>query len=80
MSNYIKPSDQMLVIEKLYRSTDAIGSTEKFNSQYGAKVGRIGEVTLPVNDFYRRLVAADFLRIECKQFIKEFSGHVVEIY
>jgi len=76
----ISPEEQMLVIEKLYRSQDSITSTKKFNQTYGDKTGKMGERTLSLNDFYRALRKTDFLRLECKRVIKEITGHKIELY
>lgn len=80
MSKYITPKQQMLVIEKLYRSTDSITSMNKFNQTHAAKIGKIGIKTLLINDFYRMLKAAKFLRWRIKKFIKEITGVNIAIY
>jgi hypothetical protein len=76
----ISPEEQMLVFERLYRSQDSISSTQKFNATYGAKIGKMADRTLRLNDFYRALRQTDFPRLECKQAIKEITGHEVELY
>lgn len=80
MAKYITPRQQSLVIEKLYRSADSITSTKKFNSAHGNKVGRAGVKTMLINDFYRMLKGAGFLRYRCKDFIKEITGEQITLY
>ena len=80
MTKYINPKQQMLVIEKLYRSTDSISSTRKFNETHSNKVGKIGAKTLPLNDFYRTLKGASFLRRRIKKFIKEITNQTIDLY
>jgi len=80
MSKYITPKQQMLIIEKLYRSTDSITSMQKFNKTHGAKVGKLGVKSLPLNDFYRMLKAARFLRWRIKKMIKEITNETISIY
>jgi len=76
----ITPKQQMLVIEKLYRSNDSITSTKKFNDSYSSSVGKIGVQTMYLNDFYRMLKSANFLRPRIKKIIKEITGQEVTIY
>ena len=80
MIKYIAPKQQMLVVEKLYRSTDSISCMHKFNKIHGAKVGQIGVKSIPLNDFYRMLKVAKFLRWRIKKFIKEITGENIAIY
>ncbi|MFW0862733.1 MAG: hypothetical protein ACKKL6_04090 [Candidatus Komeilibacteria bacterium] len=76
----ITPKQQMLVIEKLYRSNDSITSTKKFNDSFGSSVGKIGVKTIYLNDFYRMLKEAKFLRPRIKRIIKEITGQDITIY
>jgi len=76
----ITPKQQMLIIEKLYRSTDSITSTKKFNDLHGSNIGKIGVQTMYLNDFYRMLKAAKFLRPRVKKTIKEITGYDISIY
>jgi hypothetical protein len=80
MTKFISPMQQKLVIEKLYRSPDAIASTLKYNGLHGAKIGKIGIKTLPMNDFYRMLKTTKFFRSRIKKFIKEITGETISIY
>ena len=80
MITYITPQDQMLVIEKLYRSNDSITSTRKFNDTFGTEIGKIAEKSLPINNFYHMLVDAKFLRYRIKEYIQEITGETIELY
>lgn len=76
---YIKPEEQMLLLEKLYRSQDSVTSTKKFNDQYGDNIGRLGYETLLFNEVYRRLQIA-FPRIKCREVLKDLTGFEPNIY
>ena len=80
MTKYITRQQQMLVIEKLYRSNDSITSTNKFNEAYASKLGRVGIRSIPLNDFYRLLKQTSFLRIRIKTAIKKITGETITIY
>ncbi|OIO48035.1 MAG: hypothetical protein AUJ28_00095 [Parcubacteria group bacterium CG1_02_37_51] len=80
MDETISPEQQMLVIERLYRSNDSISSTRKFNEEFGEEIGKIGEKTLRLNDFYRMLKAAEFMRWRIKEIINEIIGFTIDLY
>ncbi len=80
MKKEIKPNDQMLVIEKLYRSNDSISSTERFNAEFGESIGKIGVETIYLDDFYIMLKTANFIRERIKKFIKEITGEEITLY
>ncbi|MBL7021934.1 hypothetical protein ISR92_01255 [Patescibacteria group bacterium] len=80
MKKEIKPDDQMLVIEKLYRSNDSISSTERFNDEFGSSIGKIGIETIYLDDFYIMLKKANFIRERIKKFIKEITGEEITLY
>lgn len=75
----ITPEQQMLVIEDLYNSTDSISSTEKFNRDYGNNLGRVGQITLELNDFVRILLKTDFDHFEVDRVIKRITGYDVDL-
>ncbi len=74
MSEWISWRDQQLIIEKIYRSEDAIGSTEKFNAKYQDKIGKLGERELLLNDFGRKLLATGLDSFYLERYIKEVTG------
>jgi len=75
----ITPEQQCLVIEDLYNSTDSISSTEKFNRDYGNNLGRVGKITLELNDFVRILLKTNFNHFEIDQAIKRATGYDVDL-
>ncbi|MBT4849652.1 hypothetical protein HON36_02265, partial [Candidatus Parcubacteria bacterium] len=64
MSEYISGEQQRLVLEKLYRSTDSISSTKKFNDKYRGQLGTMGESSIKITDFARKMKKTDFLTQE----------------
>ncbi|PIZ98992.1 MAG: hypothetical protein COX77_02840 [Candidatus Komeilibacteria bacterium CG_4_10_14_0_2_um_filter_37_10] len=76
---YIKPEEQMILLERLYRSQDSITSTKKFNDEYGDNIGRLGVEMVLFNEVYRRLQVA-FPRIKCRQALKEITGFEPTVY
>ena len=79
MDQYISPEEQRLVIEKLYYSTDSITSTDKFNKLYQKELGRMGEQTLHLNDFARKLKKTDFKPYDIQRFIKEITDQDIHL-
>lgn len=75
----ITPEQQRLVIEDLYNSTDSISSTEKFNRDYGNNLGRVGKITLELNDFVRILLKTNFNHFEIDRAIKKATGYDVDL-
>lgn len=71
--DYISPEEQRQVIKKLYRSDDSISSLEKFNAQYQAKIGPLGERTLTLTDFARCLKQTHFPSFEVEKFTTEVT-------
>lgn len=69
----------MLVIEKLYYSTDSITSTRKFNKLYQDKLGKMGERTLRVYDFATKMKQTDFKIFDIERFTKEITGQDVDL-
>lgn len=74
MDKYISPEEQRLVIEKLYYSNDSITSTNKFNEKYRDKLGKMGERTLRLYDFARKMKETDFKREDIDRFIEDITG------
>ncbi len=75
----ITPPQQRLVIEDLYNSTDSLSSTEKFNRDYGNNLGRIGQITMELNDFVRILLKTKFNHFEIDRAIKRATGYDVNL-
>jgi len=80
MDKYISPKEQMLVIEKLYYSNDSITSTNKFNEKYKDKIGEMGEVTLRMYDFARKMKETDFRYEDIERFVKEITGQEIHLH
>lgn len=74
MSEWISWQNQQLIIEKIYRSTDAITSTKKFNEEYSDKIGKVGEAEMLLNDFGRKLRATGLDTFYLERYIKEVTG------
>lgn len=74
MSEWISWRDQQLIIEKIYRSEDAITSTAKFNAKYQDKIGKLGEKEMLLNDFGRKLKETEFDSFYVERYIKEVTG------
>ena len=79
MSHYISAEKQRLIIEKLYRSTDSISSTLKFNTQYGNKIGNLGERTLLLTNFARKMKKTSFSSYDVERFTKSVTGQVIDL-
>ncbi len=79
MSEYISAQDQRLVIEKLYRSTDSITSTEKFNSEYRDKIGKLGDHSILLTEFGRKMKKTSFSSYDVERFIKDVLGKTIDI-
>ena len=79
MSEYISAQDQRLVIEKLYRSTDSITSTEKFNSEYSDKIGKLGDHSIPITEFGRKMKKTSFSSYDIERFIKDITSKTIDI-
>ncbi len=76
---YISWQEQQLIIEKLYRSTDAISSTRKFNEQYAAKLGKMGERQMLLNEFCRKMKQTHWSDFYVERFTKEVTGQDVDL-
>ncbi len=74
MSEWISWRDQQLIIEKIYRSEDAITSTKKFNEEYQDKIGKVGEAEMLLNDFGRKLKETGLDSFYLERYIKEVTG------
>lgn len=79
MTKYISPENQRLIIEKLYRSDDALGSTEKFNAKYQGTVERMGYKTLELNQFARAMKKTEFKSIDVERFTLEITGEKIDL-
>ncbi len=79
MPNMINPDQQRLIIEKLYRSNDSITSLERFNKQYASKTGKMGERTMPLNDFARKMKKTEFSSFDVERFSKEIIGQDIDL-
>ncbi len=79
MSYYISAEKQKLIIEKLYRSTDSITSTRKFNTQYGSQIGNLGERTLLLTSFARKMKKTSFSSYDVERFTKSVTGKVIDL-
>lgn len=76
MSEYISKEQQRLVIEKLYRSNDSITSTNNFNKQYGM---RLGEESMLLTDFGRKMKKTSFSSFDVERFTKAVTGKSVDL-
>lgn len=76
MNELISREDQMLVIEKLYRSSDAITSTKKFNEKYGQN---LGEKAIKLTDFGRIMKQTDFTSYDVERFTKEITNQDIDL-
>lgn len=74
MSEWISWRDQQLIIEKIYRSEDAITSTKKFNEEYAEKIGKVGVQEMLLNDFGRKLKETGLDSFYLERYIKEVTG------
>ena len=79
MDKYISPEEQRLVIEKLYYSNDSITSTEKFNKIYEERLGEMGERTLRLYDFAKKMKETDFKEEDIERFIKAITGQDINL-
>lgn len=79
MKEYISGEEQRLIIEKLYRSTDSITSTEKFNQKYSSQLGKIGENSMRLTDFARKMKKTEFPSYDVERFMKEVIGETVDL-
>ena len=79
MNNYISAQEQMLIIEKLYRSDDALSSIKKFNDSYKDQIGEMGKYQLLVNDFARKMKKTEFSSYDVERFTKEVSGKTIDL-
>ncbi|MDP2812812.1 MAG: hypothetical protein Q8O32_03915 [bacterium] len=79
MNQSLSPEEQRLIIEKLYRSDDSITSTERFNKAYSDQIGKFGKITMPLNDFGRKMKQTDFTSQEVERFTKEVSGKTIDL-
>lgn len=76
MSDYISAESQRLIIEKLYRSDDSISSTEKFNKQYGEKMGLN---SMPLYDFAKKMKKTSFLSYDVEKFTKDVTDKTIDL-
>jgi len=75
----ISGEQQRLVIEKLYRSSDSVSSTEKFNKTYGSTTGHMGERSMELTDFARKMKKTDFLSYRVEEAVKEVTGKNIDL-
>ena len=74
----ITPEQQRLVIEDLYNSTDSISSTKKFNEEYEENLGKVGIITMGLNDFVRLLLKTEFNHWKIEKVIKQITDEDVD--
>ena len=79
MKGFISREEQRLVIEKLYRSTDAITSTKKFNAQYQDQLGKMGDGSMHLTEFARKMRKTHFSEVYIERFIKEVTGQEIDL-
>jgi len=79
MSDEISRDHQRLIIEKLYRSGDSITSTNKFNEKYGSNVGHMGESSMRLNDFARKMKGTEFSSYDVERFTKDITGKGIDL-
>lgn len=79
MKEYISGEEQRLIIEKLYRSTDSITSKKKFNDKYRSKVGLVGENSMKLTDFARKMKKTEFPSYDVERFMKDVIGEAVDL-
>ncbi len=79
MAKIISPEQQRLILEKLYRSDDALSSTEKFNKQHGATLGQLGERSMEASEFARIMKTAGHKSLEVEKHTKDISGHEIDL-
>lgn len=79
MDDYISIAEQRLVIEALYRSEDSITSVNSFNKIYQDKIGKIGERTLLLSDFGRKIKKTKYSSYDIERFIKQVTGKEIDI-
>jgi hypothetical protein len=75
----ISGEQQRLVIEKLYRSTDSITSTKKFNEKYADSIGPVGKFSMKMTDFARKMKETDFSSIRVERAMREVTGRSVDL-
>lgn len=75
----ISAEQQRLVIENLYRSTDSISSTNKFNEKYADSIGPIGRYSMKMTDFGRKLKETEFSSIRVEKAMREVTGRSVDL-
>ncbi|MBT4349651.1 hypothetical protein HOD19_02615 [bacterium] len=76
---YISYRDQMLVIEKLYNSTDSVTSTKKFNEKYANKLGKMGVGQMAISDFARKMRQTHFSEVYIERYIKDVTKQDIDL-
>ena len=79
MNDYISAQEQSLILEKLYRSNDALSSTKKFNDSYQNQLGEFGESKMLVNDFARKMKKTHFSSYDVERFTKDVTGKTIDL-
>lgn len=79
MSDHISGEHQRLIIEKLYRSSDSITSTNKFNEKFGSKIGDMGENSMHINDFARKMKETGFSSYDVERHTKAVTGKNIDL-
>ena len=79
MIGYISPDQQRLVIEKLYYSNDSVTSTHRFNKKYKDKTGTMGQVTMRLTTFGRKMKRTDFSSYDVERFTKSVVGDTSDL-
>jgi len=80
MSDQISPEHQRLVIEKLYRSSDSITSTNRFNEKYSSSLGHhMGESSMDLHDFARKMKGTEFTSQDVERFTKDITGKNIDL-
>lgn len=79
MNDYISPDEQRLILEKLYRSDDALSSTKRFNDSYANELGKFGENRMLINEFARKMKKSHFNSYDVERFTKEVTGKTIDL-
>ena len=78
MTDLITPEQQKLIIEKLHRSNDSIASLNKHTQEYSS-LGKLGDRTMPANDFGRIMKKTSHKSFEVEKYTKDVTGHSIDL-
>lgn len=79
MNEYISAQEQRLILEKLYRSDDALTSTKRFNEAYQSQLGELGENNMLLKDFARKMKHSHFKSYDIEHFTKDVTGKNIDL-